>query len=235
MRFRYKAISQDGKKIRGIVEAKETKDAAYYLHQRDLIPIDISKDKEFDIVSKLPGLKRVKSKDVVLFTRQLSSMLTSGFTLIKSLEILKDQISNKVLKETIGGSLLDLEEGKTFSESISKYPDMFSPVYVSLVKAGEVSGLLDKVFLRLANNLEKQQKLKNKVRGALIYPVIVITLMVIVTIILMIFVIPQLTELYNGLNIELPFVTKVVVNISTYDSGITDGTRIGVNNSRKFC
>ena len=220
MRLRYKAVSQEGKRIRGIVEAKEAKDAAYYLRQRNLIPIQITKEKEVQILRKLPFFKKVGQKDLVLFTRQLSSMLTSGLTLIKSLEILKDQLNNKVLQETIGGSLLDLEEGKTFSESISKYPDIFSPVYISLVKAGEASGLLDKVFLRLAINLEKQQKLKNKVKGALIYPIIVITLMIVVIGILMIFVIPQLSKLYEGLNVELPFVTRIVVGVSSFFGNI---------------
>ena len=135
MRLRYKAVSQEGKRIRGIVEAKEAKDAAYYLRQRNLIPIQITKEKEVQILRKLPFFKKVGQKDLVLFTRQLSSMLTSGLTLIKSLEILKDQLNNKVLQETIGGSLLDLEEGKTFSESISKYPDIFSPVYISLLNS----------------------------------------------------------------------------------------------------
>lgn len=215
MRLRYKAVSQEGKKIRGFVEAKEIKDAAYYLRQRNLIPIQISKETEFFLFKKMPGIGGVKSKDVILFTRQLSSMLTSGLTLIRSLEILKDQTSNKFLQETIGGILLDLEEGKSFSDSISKYPDIFSPVYISLVKAGESSGLLDKVFLRLATNLEKHRKLRNTVKGALIYPAVVITLMGVVILVLMVFVIPQLSKLYESLNIELPFVTRVVVGISS--------------------
>ena len=208
MRLRYKAVSEDGKRVRGFVEAKEIKDAAVYLRQRNLIPIQISKETEFFLLKKVPGIGRVRSKDVILFTRQLSSMLTSGLTLVKSLEILKDQATNKVLQEIIGGILLDLQEGKSFSDSISKYPDIFSPVYISLVKAGESSGLLDKVFLRLASNLEKQRRLRNTVKGALIYPVIVI-------IILMVFVVPQLNELYESLNIKLPFVTRVVVGISS--------------------
>lgn len=216
MRLRYKAVSQEGKKIRGFVEAKEIKDAAYYLRQRNLIPIQISKEKEFFLFRKMIGVGRVKSKDLVLFTRQLSSMLSSGLTLLKALEILKDQTNNKFLHEIIGGIILDLEEGKSFSDSISKYPDIFSPVYISLVKAGESSGLLDKVSLRLSVNLEKQLKLRNTVKGALIYPSIVIALMIVVVFILMIFVIPQLSKLYESLNITLPFVTRVVVGISSF-------------------
>lgn len=215
MRLRYKAVSPDGKRIRGFVEAREVKDAAYYLRQRNLVPIQISKEGEIEILKKLPGVGKIKGKDLVVFTRQMSSMLASGLTLIKSLEILKEQIGNKTLQETIGGILLDLEEGKSFSDAITKYPDIFPSVYVSLVKAGESSGLLDKIFLRLADNLEKQQKLKNKVKGALLYPVIVIILMAVVIMILMIFVIPQLSKLYDSLNVELPFVTKVVVSISS--------------------
>lgn len=220
MRLRYKAISQDGKRVRGYVEAKEKKDAASYLRQRGIIPIDITEDKQVDVLRKVPFVGKVRSKDLVLFTRQLSSMLASGLTLIKTLQILKDQVSNKVLQETIGGCLLDLEEGKPFSDSLEKYPEIFSPVYVSLVRAGESSGVLDKVFFRLATNLEKQQKLKNKVKGALIYPIIVITLMIIVTFILMIFVIPQISKMYDGLGVELPFVTRVVVGISSFVGNI---------------
>lgn len=216
MRLRYKAVSQDGKKIRGFVEAKEIKDAAYYLRQRNLIPIQISKDSDFELLKKMPGVGKVKSKDVILFTRQLSSMLSSGLTLIKALEILKEQTGNKYLQETIGGTLLDIEEGKTFSDSIAKYPEVFPSVYVSLVKAGESSGLLDKIFLRLATNLEKQHKLRNTVKGALMYPIVVITLMFVVIIILMVFVIPQLSKLYDSLNVTLPFVTRVVVGASSF-------------------
>ncbi len=215
MRLRYKAVSQEGKRIRGFVEAKEIKDAADYLRQRNLIPIQITKEQEFLILKKLPGMGGVKSKDIILFTRQLSSMLTSGLTLLKGLEILKDQTNNKFLQETIGGILLDLEEGKNFSDSISKYPEIFSPIYISLVRAGESSGLLDKIFLRLASNLEKQRKLRNVVKGALMYPAVVITLMVVVMLILMLFVIPQLSKLYESLDVQLPFVTRVVVGLSS--------------------
>lgn len=215
MKLKYKAVSQDGKRLTGFIEASDKKDAVVFLHQKNLIPLSITQDKEIEILKKLPFYGKVKSKDLVLFTRQLSSMLASGLTLIKALQILKSQVSNKTLQETIGGCLLDLEEGKKFSDAIAKYPDIFSPVYVSLVRAGEASGLLDKIFLRLATTLEKHYKLKNKVRGALIYPIIVVLLMVAVSFIMMIFVVPQLQTLYDGLGVELPFATKLVVAMSS--------------------
>lgn len=214
MRFSYLAVNQEGKKIKGFVEAKQLSDASAYLHQRKLTPINISEEKASDISKLIPGFGGVSKKDLVLFTRQISSMLSSGLTLLKSLEILQVQMQNKEFKEILGSIILDIQEGKSFSSSIAKYPNIFPSIYISLVKAGESSGLLDKVFLRLASNLEKEQKLQNTVRGALLYPIIVIILMVVVLIVMMTFVIPQINQLYQQLNTDLPFATKLVVGMS---------------------
>ena len=110
MKLRYVALNNEGKKIRGFVDAKDKREAANYLHQKSLVPVQIMEDKQKDFMKNLPFVGRVTNNDVVLFTRQLSSMLSSGLTLIKSLQILKDQINNKTLQEVLGGILLDLEE-----------------------------------------------------------------------------------------------------------------------------
>lgn len=214
MRLRYKAIDPDGKVIRGSVESNDMSGAAAYLRQRGLTPININQEKKTDFMRKLPFAKKVSNKDLVLFTRQISSMLTSGLTLIKSLEIIKDQTPNATLREMLGGILLDLQEGTPFSDAIAKFPEVFPSIYVSLIKAGEASGLLDQIFLRLANNLERQQKLKNKVKSALTYPIVVITLMVVVMLLMLIFVIPQLSKLYSSLNVELPLMTRITLFLS---------------------
>lgn len=214
MRFSYLAVNQEGKKIRGFVEAKQLADASAYLRQRKLTPINISEEKDSDILKLIPGFSGIGKKELVLFTRQISSMLSSGLTLLKSLEILQAQMANKDFKEILGSIILDIQEGKSFSSAIAKYPSIFPGVYISLVKAGETSGLLDKVFLRLANNLEKEQKLQSTVRGALIYPLIVIILMIVVVIVMMVYVIPQINQLYDQLNADLPFATKLVVGMS---------------------
>ncbi len=216
MKLTYKAVSNEGKTVRGIIEAKDPSEAALYLRERELFPIEIVPEGKTDLSKIFSKKKKVKSKDLVLFTRQLSSMLTSGLTLIKSLEILKEQTQNKVISETLGALLLDLQEGTKFSDAISKYPEIFPQVYTSLVKAGESSGLLDKIFLRLADNLEKQQKLRSTVRSALTYPVIIFILMGAVMFIMMIFVIPQLTKLYVSLNAPLPTITKITIGISSF-------------------
>lgn len=215
MKLRYKATTSQGKIIRGLMDANDVEEAANYLRGKELIPIDISKQTD-DILEKvLPFLNKIGDKDLILFTRQLSSMLSSGLTLLKALQIFKDQIENEAMVEIVTSIINDIEEGKTFSYAIAKYPDVFSPIYVSLIKAGESSGLLDKVLLRLASNLEKAAKLKSTVKGALLYPAIVVVLMLFVLLIMMIFVIPQLSVLYKNLNVPLPLPTQVVVNLSS--------------------
>ncbi|MGH7245801.1 MAG: type II secretion system F family protein, partial [Candidatus Levyibacteriota bacterium] len=164
----------------------------------------------------LEQFKKSKTSDLVLFTRQLSSMLTAGLTLMQSLSILKEQIQNDVMKEVVNGIISEVEEGKPFSTAIAKYPDIFYPIYVSLIRAGESSGFLDRILLRLADNLEKQERLKSTVKSALMYPIVIVILMVVVMSVMMIFVIPQLTVLYQNLNIALPFTTQVVVTISNF-------------------
>lgn len=215
MKLSYRAVTKDGKTVRGIIEAKDVSEAAVYLRRREFVPIEIaSKDKDF--LKLIPFFNRTGTADIVFFTRQLSSMISSGLTLMQALSILKDQIENASLIDIVSSIIADVEEGKSFSSAIEKYPKVFSPIYTSLIKAAEASGLLDKVLLRLADNLEKQQKLKSTIRSALMYPAIVVIGMIIVMTIMMIFVIPQLTTLYESLNVELPLPTKIVVGLSHF-------------------
>ncbi len=214
MRLRYKAATSEGKIISGFIDAKEILDAANYLRSKELLPIKVEKISTNPIDHFIASFNKVKNQDLVLFTRQLSSMLNSGLTLMKGLEILREQVQNKAMAEVVGGIITDIEGGKNLSSAISKYPDVFSPIYISLVRAGESSGLLDKVLLRLADNLEKQSKLKSTIKSALTYPAIVVILMGIVMFVMMIFVIPQLSVLYKNLNLELPLPTKIIVGIS---------------------
>lgn len=157
---------------------------------------------------------------------------------MQALQILKNQVQNPAMAEVIRGVIASVEEGKSFSLAISKYPNVFSPIYVSLIRASETAGLLDKVLLRLADNLEKQQKLRSMIRSALTYPVIVIILMVVVMSIMMIFVIPQLSGLYDNMGIELPLPTQIVVGISNFMIKfwpfMIGGTVLGVFYFRKW-
>lgn len=215
MRLRYKAATNDGKIVTGFIDAKEILDAANYLRSKELLPIKVEKISTSPIYHFIASLNKVGNQDLILFTRQLSSMLNSGLTLMKGLEILSEQVQNKAMAEIVGGIITDIEGGRNLSSAISKYPDVFSPIYISLVKAGESSGLLDKVLLRLAENLEKQSKLKSTIKSALMYPAIVLVLMGVVMFVMMIFVIPQLSVLYKNLNLSLPLPTQIIVGLSS--------------------
>ncbi|MBI2195698.1 MAG: type II secretion system F family protein [Candidatus Levybacteria bacterium] len=216
MRLSYKAIGKDGKPVTGLVEAKDINEAAVYLRTRELLPITITKKEKSKLLEAIPLLKRSRTEDLVFFTRQLSSMLTSGLTLIRALEILKQQMRGIYMLEVLDAVITDIEGGSSFSSAIAKHPDMFSPIYASIIKTAEESGLLDKALLRLADNLEKQAKLRSSIKGALMYPVIVVTLMIAVVVIMMIFVIPQLSILYENLNIPLPLPTQIIIGMSKF-------------------
>lgn len=214
MRLRYKAASKEGKLSQGLLDAKDIDEAANYLRAKKLMPIKISRI-DNQIWNNLPMIGGIKNSDLVIFTRQLSSMLSSGLTLMRSLEILKDQIENPNMSEVITTIINDVEEGKTLAQAIEKHPKVFTPIYISIIKAGEEGGLLDKVLSRLADNLEKQAKLKSTIKSALMYPVIVVILMVVVMVVMMVFVMPTLSTLYQNLNVPLPLPTQIVMGLSS--------------------
>ncbi|MBI2032896.1 MAG: type II secretion system F family protein [Candidatus Levybacteria bacterium] len=216
MQFSYRATTKDGKLVQGTVDAKDPSDAAVTLRQREFFPIRITPKENTILIKLFPFLAKTSENDSILFTRQLASMLTSGLTLMQALAILKNQVQNEKMQQVINNIIVDIEGGKTFSSAIGRYPDTFPVIYISLIKAGEVSGLLDKILLRLAENMEKQQKLKNSIKSALMYPAIIMIGMTLVLTMMMIFVIPQLAALYENLNLSLPFTTQVVIGISNF-------------------
>lgn len=216
MRLTYKAVTKDGESVKGLIDANDVSEAANYLRGRKLYPVQIVEADKTGIAKFIPILRRVRSGDVVLFTRQLSSMLTAGITLLKSLDILRNQISNPSMVDVVNEIANDVEEGSSFSKAIAKFPNVFSGIYISLVKAGESAGLLDRLLLRLADTLERQHKLRGQIKSALMYPAVVIIMMVVVMGIMMLYVMPQLTTLYTSLNVPLPFTTRVVMGISSF-------------------
>lgn len=216
MKLSYRAVTQDGQTVKGILEAKGISETVSYLRSRKLLPIEVIPKNDKGIKQYFPFFKKVGGKDIVFFTQQLSSMLTSGLTLLQGLNILKEQVQNPFMVEVINSITADVEDGKPFSEALDKHQDVFSSIYRSLIKASEASGLMDKVLSRLAINLQKQATLNSTVKSALMYPAIVVTGMIVVVGIMMIFVIPQLTIMYQNLNIELPLPTQIVVSMSNF-------------------
>lgn len=216
MRLYYRAVTQDGKTIRGLIEAKDEKEAANYLHQHQFVPVQIIPETKKGITRYVPFLNRIKSSDVVFFTRQLASMITSGLTLLQALNVLKNQTQNMAMAELVQGIISDIEDGIMLSKALEKYPRVFSPIYIALIKTAESSGLLDKVMTRLADNLEKNEELVHEIRSALLYPIIVVVMMVLVMIVMMVYVIPQLTVLYGNLSLQLPITTEFIIGSSNF-------------------
>lgn len=209
--FLYKAKDTLGNDHSGEMQSPDTHAAVITLRKKGLIVISINpKDTPtFRFLDRL--LNRVSFTDVVVVTRQLATMVSSGLVLSEAMDILEEQQSNKTLKKALVEISSDIKGGLTLNQALSKYPHIFPPLYVNLVKSGEASGKLDQVLMQMADSLEKDREFRAKVKGALIYPAVVISMMGIVVIIMMVFVIPKLVNLYTQSNIDLPLPTKILI------------------------
>lgn len=213
-KFKYKARDKSGRLVTGEVEASTPEIAASLLRKKGLLVISITKTSSLmPTISKYTN--RVSAKDVALFTRQLATMINAGLPVIEALSILRVQ-SGSSFGNVLTQIEADVGGGESFSNALSRHPRVFSPSYVALVKAGETGGVLDKVLVRLADDLERQQEFKGKVKGALIYPAIIVVGMIIVFTIMIVFVIPKLTELYTQFDAELPLTTRIITGFSAF-------------------
>ena len=217
MFFRYKCKNKTkGDIVTGLVEAASDKQAVTLLRSQGFFIISLSAVTP-SLFSQLSlRFSRVSFNDIVHFTQQLSTMITAGLSLTESLNILKVQTSNAAFSKIISEILKEVEGGASFSQSLEKYPQYFSQIYISLLKAGEASGKLQTVLERLASNMEKQREFRSKTRGALVYPVIILIAMVVVIFIMMTFVVPKLTDLYKDFGTELPPTTKLLMFVSSF-------------------
>lgn len=212
--FSYTAKSDVGKTIKGKVEARNERHAVQVLRAKNLIVIKIHADKPAMSLT-IPFFNRIKSDDLVQFTNQLSTMLNSGLPLTDALALLKSQ-SKPTMSSLLDEIAQDVQGGSSLTDALIKHPEVFSSVYVSLVRAGEASGKLDDILLRLAENEDKRREFKAKTKGAMVYPVIVLIAMVGVMVMMMMFVIPQLAEMYTSFDAELPFITQVLISMSDF-------------------
>lgn len=214
-KFNYKAKDPQGLVQKGIVEANNVKHAVNLLHEKGLFIITVK-----EIGTNLTSIKmptaNVAFDDVVNFTRQISTMITAGLTLVEALKILSEQIKKASLLKLIIQIKDEVQGGKPFADTLEKYPRVFPPIYLALVRAGEASGKLDVILGRLADNLEKSRDFKSKVKGTLVYPAIVVTGMVVVSIIVMTVVVPRLTGLYKEFGVDLPLPTKILIAMSNF-------------------
>lgn len=212
--FKYTARDKKGNTKEGLVESATTRSASQTLHERGYFVISIKESKQG--IGEIRFFGKPKLGDVVNFTRQLATMITSGLPLTDSLIILQKQTEKEQFQEIIGQLTEDIQGGGTFAEALDKHEGIFSLAYVNIVRAGESSGTLDAVLENLAGTLEKDREFQSKVKGAFVYPVIILSAMLLVASIILIFVVPQLTELYIDLDIALPLPTRIMIGLSDF-------------------
>lgn len=214
-KFNYKARDKEGKAVSGVVESKDVKQAAKVLHDRGLLIVSL-KPKKAGILAEarlLPG--RVGIDDKVNFTRQLATMINAGLPLTEALAILEIQ-SRPGMATVVSDILREVEGGGSLSAGLEKHLEVFDRVYTSLVKAGEEAGVLNDILARLADNLEKQRDFRRKIKGAMIYPAIIVSGMIVVIVVMILFVIPRLTMIYEEFQAELPLATRILITISKF-------------------
>jgi type IV pilus assembly protein PilC len=214
--YKWVAETRKGRVLKGELEATDERIARLQLKRRNLNVKKI-KAKPKDLFENVAFMQpKVTRKDVVIFTRQFSTMIDAGLPLVQGLTVLTDQADNKTFKNILKGITKDVEGGSTLAEALKKHPKVFDDLYVNLVAAGEVGGVLDTVLQRLATYIEKAEKLRSKIKGAMIYPAVVVAIAIIVLAVILIFVIPVFEEMFKSVGSALPLPTQFVVNLSRF-------------------
>jgi len=214
--YRWVAVTKKGRTIKGELEAANEKIAQLQLKRRNFT-VKKLKPKPKDLFENVAFFQpKVKSQDMVVFTRQFSTMIDAGLPLLQGLAILAEQTENKTFRNILKQVARDVEGGSTLGDALRKHPKQFDDLYVNLVSAGEIGGILDTILQRLAIHIEKAQKLKRRVKGAMTYPAIVVAVAVLVMGIILIFVIPVFEEMFSSFGKALPALTQIVVNMSRF-------------------
>jgi type IV pilus assembly protein PilC len=218
-KYQWEARSRNGSAQQGVMEAPNQAVVEAQLKRFGFSAISIKQQgKGLSMEIKIPGFgsKKVTTKEIVIFTRQFATMIDSGLPLVQCLEILSSQQENKTFKEVLLKVKESVESGSTFADALAKHPKVFDNLYVSLVAAGEVGGILDTILNRLAAYTEKSMKLKKQIKGAMVYPATVMSVAVIVVGVIMIFVIPTFAKMFADYGGDLPGPTKIVISLSNF-------------------
>ncbi|MFH1293167.1 MAG: type II secretion system F family protein [Pseudomonadota bacterium] len=217
--YKWVAETKKGKILKGELEAADERIAQLQLKRRSLT-IKKIKVKPKDLFENVAFFQpKITAKDVVIFTRQFSTMIDAGLPLVQGLTILAEQTENKTFQNVIKRVTKDVEGGSSLAEALKKHPKVFDGLYVNLVAAGEIGGILDTILQRLAAYIEKAEKLKTRIKGAMTYPIIVVAIAVLVIAVILIFVIPVFQEMFSSFGKALPVPTQIVVNMSNFLKG----------------
>lgn len=219
--FLYEALDKGGKQVKGVITASSEDIIIDKLHNMGYYPLRVvphkTKATEMDILA-LPGLRiifhRVKFKHVVTFTRQLATLIDAGLPILRSLFILQEQTESVIFKQKIGEMSKDIESGASLSEALAKHPKVFDKLYVNMVRAGEIGGVLESVLNKIAQFMEKRQALKSKVKSAMMYPIVVLIMAGLIVGFILIKIIPKFAAIFEQLGAELPGPTMMLVHAS---------------------
>lgn len=213
--YKYVAMDNKGARRTGDVDARTKSSAVSLLKEQGYFVISLNK-KSSEFLGGIFSFTGVPFGEVVVFIRQLSTMISAGLSISKALDVLTQQTTNDKFKKILGEVLRDVEGGASLATSLGKHPEAFNRTFQALVEAGEASGKLDEILNRLADTMEEERELKSKFKAAMIYPAIVLVSMGGVFIILMVFVIPKLADLYESMNVELPKMTQIMISTSGF-------------------
>ncbi len=213
MQFKYKAVTSTGQTIEGIHDGESEHDVISMLKGNNYMPISIEQTADSGQSTAI-SFGKVKKKDLAVFCRQFYTMLNSGVTIIKCLDILERQTENKHMRTAIADVFENVQKGMTLSEAMKAIPKVFPPILIHMVEAGEASGSLDTIMDRMAVHYEKEFKIENKVKGAMVYPAVLAVVATGVVVFLMIFVMPTFVSMFEGSGVELPGPTKALLAIS---------------------
>src|SRR5918993_1606849 len=211
--YTYRALDKQGEILQDKTEGSGEMAVAHELRQQGLLVIDV---KEQSVANKdiLAPFKGIKLADLVVFSRQLATMINAGLPIVRALYVLSEQTENPKLKDVVVAVRKDVEAGSSLSEALEKHPKVFSRLYVEMVKAGEIGGILDGVLLRVADQLEKDQDLRRKVKSAMTYPVVVLVLAILAASFMLIFIVPVFAKMFQELGGTLPLPTRICMLIS---------------------
>jgi len=210
--YEYTAKNSSGQIMKGQLDAPSKDDVVNHIRKNRMILVSVREAPKSINLSF--GGKRITTRDTVIFTRQFATMINAGLPLVQSLNILAQQTENKALKDVTRTVVYDVEAGNTLADALGKHPKAFSDLYVNMVAAGEAGGILDTILLRLATFLEKNDALIRKVKGALVYPGVILTVAAAAIAILLIFVIPTFQSMFASVGMELPLPTRIVIGAS---------------------
>ena len=229
--FTYKGISE-GKYVEGDIEALNQDEASHKLKEQKIIITNLIKSKKKKaeekskakgkgggLFSSFGGKKKPKVEDILIFSKQFATMVKAGLPILEVLGMLRDQLENPGIKDIIEDIRKSLEGGVTLSKCFEKYPQYFDNVYVNLIKAGEASGKLDVFLIKIVDSLEKKEKIKKKIKGALMYPGIMFSVAITVSAFMLIKVVPVFAKMYDGMGIALPKPTAVIMAMSDFLRG----------------